>query len=171
MAGKKKSETRALLGTLEAADAALAELGSCERIAAAARAELDERMAALKTEYGATLSPPLLRARDLRELLEASAAAHPEWFGKARSVALPHGRMAWRWVTSIKLPKSLDRLIAALRSRGLRDAVIVRETVNKEILASYVDDLLEELGVKRQGADEFRIELAEVPDPKPEPSK
>lgn len=104
-------------------------------------------------------------AEDLRERVQATAQAHPEWFAVKKSVELPQGRFGWRLCPPmIKLLKKVETVIAALRCQHLQDAIIVKETVNKDVLAAYDDALLKGLGAKRFQEEVFFIEL-------PEPAK
>jgi phage host-nuclease inhibitor protein Gam len=97
--------------------------------------------------------------------VEVSAKAHPEWFPEGKkSVELPHGRIGFRLCPpAIRLLKKVESVIAALRGRKLADAIIVKESVNKDVLATYGDDLLKDIGAKRIQASEFYIDLAAAP--------
>ena len=93
---------------------------------------------------------------------EAEVARLEAEIAEARSLDLPHGRIGWRKVTSIKLPRMVERVIAALRVRKLFDAICVKETVRKEILDTYEDATLEAVGAKRVVKDDFYIAIGEA---------
>jgi phage host-nuclease inhibitor protein Gam len=163
VSGKAKTKLAAAveLATVEAVDAALVQIAQCDAEVARLEAEIAESERIAREQRADLLQTFLERAAMGREAVEASAEAHEEWFAEARSLDLPHGRIGWRKVTSIKLPKAVERVIAALRQPKLFDAVAVRETVRKEILETYEDATLEAVGAKRVTKDDFYIALGE----------
>lgn len=161
-AKKAKKEPAAILGSLDAVDAALAEIGRCDAAQDVASKELEERIRVMREGYARIASPLAVRAFELRASVEASAIVHEEWFKPpSRSVALAHGRISWRKSTFIRLVRSIEFVVAALKSRKLFDAIIVNERPNKDVLAAYDDETLAAVGAKRGESDEFRIDLKE----------
>jgi phage host-nuclease inhibitor protein Gam len=153
VSGKAKAKMAAAveLATVEAVDAALVQIARCDAEVARLEAEIAETERIAREQRADLIQTFMERAAMGREAVEASAAAHGEWFAEARSLDLPHGRIGWRKVTLIRLPKAVERVIAALRQRKLFDAVAVKETVRKEILETYED-----------ATDDFYIALGEV---------
>ncbi|MBE3096984.1 MAG: host-nuclease inhibitor Gam family protein [Planctomycetes bacterium] len=142
-------------------DLALAEIGRAERVLAVGQAELEDRISGLREKYAADTKYLVQHAADYRKVVEAWSDANPDAFGKARSLALPHGRVGWRKVTSIRLVRAVAKVVAALRARRLRDAVTVKVGVNKDVLATYPDTTLAAVGAKRIEKDTFYIDLKE----------
>jgi len=161
---KRKTKPAPCFLTLDAADQALAELGRTEAAHRAAATQLEERLRQERESYRPALSALEDAAWSLRESLEASAAAHPEWFpAGARSVALAHGRIGWRWVWSVRLKWTAEKVVAALRSRRLADAILVDERPNKDVLATYADETLAAVGAVQKSREHFFADVKDAP--------
>ena len=159
---KKRIRRSWNLTDLASVDQALGLLAEIEAGADRRQAELEARVANLRAEAAVEIGRSAELARGLRKTIEAWADENPEAFGSARSLALTHGRIGWRWTPpAIKLLKKAESVIAALKSHGLADAVIVRESVNKDVLATYPDERLKEIGAKRTQREEFFVDLAD----------
>jgi phage host-nuclease inhibitor protein Gam len=80
-------------------------------------------------------------------------------FSKKKSVELNFGLLGYRKSTKISIKKTtLEKLKAA----GLLDAIIVRESPNKEVLATYPDETLKAVDAKRITEDNFWYEVKET---------
>lgn len=161
MPRRKKTAPAAMIGALEGADWALAKIAEEEGLAGRLGVELEGRVAALREDYAARIRPALERARMLRDAVRAFAEDHPHLFaGAERSVKLVHGRIGYRRTPpSIRLLAKAETVVAALKARGLLDAVITKEAPNKDVLAAYPDEILKEVRAKREQKDEFYIAL------------
>ena len=147
--------------TVGDADRAVMVLGQAERLAAALRAALEEKVTRLREEYAARIGQHEGLAAALRADLETWAEHHPEAFPpNRRSLDLAHGRIGWREVVSVRLLRSADFVIAALEAADL-DAVTVVKRDNKDVLAAYDDETLGELGARRKRVDRFYADPAD----------
>jgi phage host-nuclease inhibitor protein Gam len=164
---KTKAKPAGHFGSLEEADGALHQIALAERDAQIIKAQLDKDLAALKEERLPGISLLLATAAGLRADLENSAAEHPEWFLVKRSAELAHGAIGWHLVPFVKLLKKVESVVAALKCRKLLEAVIVKESPNKDVLATYDDETLAAVGAKKCTKNEFFIRLAEVRTPEP----
>lgn len=164
MSKPKKRTNADAPATLDRADEMLAELGRTEAALRVAEAELEERLRQGRESYAPALSALEDAAGHQREALEEGAAAHPEWFPKgARSVALTHGRIGWRWVWSVRLKWAAEKVVAALRTRGLVGAILVDERPNKDILATYDHETLAAVGAAQKSRERFFVEVKDAP--------
>jgi Mu-like prophage host-nuclease inhibitor protein Gam len=75
---------------------------------------------------------------------------------------LTFGRVGFRKSTRLQLPKALDKVIAALRKKGMQDCIISKETVNKDILKQYDEQLILEVGGSLKVEDAFWYETKQV---------
>ena len=155
--GKKQREGR--IQSLKMVEGALECIAEQEAAALQIQTELEGKISALRASYARLIEPYAEAAKELRENVQIFAEDHPELFEPKRSVDLTHGRIGFRQVTSIRLLKKAETVIAALEDRGLQDAVIVKKTPNKDVLAAYDDETLRAVGAKRQARDEFYIDL------------
>lgn len=71
---------------------------------------------------------------------------------------LTFGKVGFRKSTKLQLPKALDRVIAALRGKGMDDCISVKETVNKDILKQYDEQQILDVGGSLKVEDAFWYE-------------
>lgn len=171
--GKRKSEQVRRtwnLSDLEGVDVALGVLAEIEAGADRRQADLERKIAALRDAAAADIARQAELAKGLRGAIEEWAEGHPAALAAAadgaRSVALTHGRIGYRRTPpTIHVPKKVEPVIAALRRRGLAEAVIVKESVDRSVLARYDDATLKAVGARRKaGRDRFFIDLADEAD-------
>jgi len=161
MAGRKKKRIAAeapALADRRDVDRMIGVVADLEASALRLKAEVEEKIRCLREDAALHITSRLESARAFRAVIEDWAEAHPEEFGKARSLALPHGRIGWRTVTSIRLDRKAEFVIAALEAADLADAVIVKKSPNKDVLAAYPDETLREVGCRRIKRDDFYVE-------------
>lgn len=158
MAKRKTKPALPALADWRAVDKAVMALAGLQNQAARLKAEAEEKIRVLREDAAARAAEALGGAAAFHDAIEAFADDHAEEFGKARSLALPHGRIGWRTVTSIRLARSAEFVVAALEAADLKDAVITRKSPNKDVLAAYSDDVLREVGARRKQEDRFYVE-------------
>jgi len=160
VAKRKKSDLPAL-SDWRAVDRTIRIIADEEACAARWKAEAEEKIRRIREDTAACTAEVLTTAQNLRDAIEEFAGAHEEEFGKARSKALPHGRIGWRTVVSIRLDRKAEFIVAALEAADLSDAVIVKKSPNKDVLAAYGDETLREVGCRRVRRDAFYVEPKE----------
>jgi ribosomal protein L31 len=108
--------------------------------------------------------------------LEVHARAHPEWFGKAKSIKTPYGKIAFRTGTSLKvkddeatvnLLRALEPTLNSKLPEGqepfvAEDYIRTVEVPNLETLERLPDDSLKLFMVTRVVADSFSFTPAKV---------
>jgi len=97
-----------------AVDRAVMAVAGLEAQAARLKAEAEEKIRVLREDAAARAAEALEGAAAFLEAIEKFAETHEGDFGKSRSKALPHGRIGWRTVTSIRLMRSSEFVVAAL---------------------------------------------------------
>ncbi len=75
---------------------------------------------------------------------------------------LTFGKVGFRKSTKLQLPKALDKVIAALRKRGMEDCISVKETVNKDILKQYDEQRILEVSGSLKVEDAFWYETKQA---------
>lgn len=79
-------------------------------------------------------------------------------FQQKKSVELDFGLLGYRQSTKISIKK---QTLEKLKEKGLFNAIIVKESVNKEILKDFDNELLKEVLAKRIIEDKFWYEIKE----------
>jgi phage host-nuclease inhibitor protein Gam len=130
---------------------------------ATAKAAADEEVRLIGAALQKRLAPLAALAGAMRVSVETFASAHRPDFGGERSMVLAHGRVGWRASPpAVKLLRPAEEIVAVLEERGLDAAVLITKRPSKDILATYPEDLLKELGVRLTQRDDFYVEFAEA---------
>jgi len=161
MAKRKTKPALPALSDWRAVDRAVLALAGLENQAARLKSEAEEKIRSIREDAAARAAEALEGAAAFRDAIQAFAEAHEGDFGKARSKALPHGRIGWRRVPRIKFLVKAATLVAALEGRGLTAAVITKKSPNKEVLATYPRHVLEDVGARLVVDEKFYVEPKE----------
>lgn len=76
----------------------------------------------------------------------------------AKSKEMTFGLVGFRMSTKVILPKKLDRVITKLKKLGMGDCIITKETVDKDILKTYDEKTILEVGGTLKKSDAFWYE-------------
>lgn len=90
------------------------------------------------------------------QLKEYTTLNKDELKGKSREMTF--GSVGFRLSTRLVLPKMVDKVIKQLRKSGMGDCVIVKESVNKEILKTYDEKTILMVGASLKKEDTFWYE-------------
>ena len=77
---------------------------------------------------------------------------------KGKTKEMPFGRVGFRLSTKLVLPKVVETVINSLKKYGMADCVVVKETVNKEILKTYDEATILAVGASLKKEDTFWYE-------------
>lgn len=80
--------------------------------------------------------------------------------GKSRD--LTFGKVGFRKSTKVVLPKMLDKVIKALKKNDMADCVVVKESVNKDLLKTYPEEAILKVGGSLKVEDTFWYETKQV---------
>ena len=85
----------------------------------------------------------------------------------AKSKEMTFGQVGFRMSTRVILPKKVERVIAKLKKLGMGDCIITKETVDKDILKTYAETTILEVGGTLKKTDAFWYETKQekVADP------
>jgi len=145
-----------------AVDRFLGHMARIDAQADALCADVNRRVQAVKDKATARHIRLAAERAALEAEIEVFAKSHKTDFGKDRSIRLAHGRVGWRAAEQIRFTAKVEEIVAALEARGLDLAVMVTKRASKDVLATFDDALLADLGVKRRRVDKFYIDLDEA---------
>lgn len=135
----------------------LRAIGEIELEVEAINAELTRRVNELKAQADEQAQPLLARKKRLEgEVEEFVRARVGELSGKSRQ--LTFGKVGFRTVSSLVL-RNVNRMIEALKARGMLECISLKETVNKTALERYSDETLQAVGARRVSKEQFYIEV------------
>jgi phage host-nuclease inhibitor protein Gam len=155
--------TPLIIANLPQADEALRQLAEIDReqrqIESGAQAQID----AIKATAKAQMEPFTTSRKRLEDALavfgtQQKAELFPE---RKRSQELIFGVIGFRRATALRLmaKRTWGSVLERLEALGFTTAVRTKREVDKPAMADWSDEQLETVGVRRETADEFYIEL------------
>jgi len=142
-------------------DAALRELAELEVKVQGIEGEMTEKINAVKEKAKRDSAPLTERIKYITKQIEHFAAAHKEEFAKKRSKELTFGKVAFRLVSSVPVPRDkakVEALLKALKAYGHSECITYVEKPDRDRLAELDDATLAKLGLSKKVQDKFRIE-------------
>lgn len=137
----------------------LLEIAQAEISLANIEGEMNTKINAAKEAAEQTAAPIRARIADLNKQLKRFAELNRPDFGKTKSKRLTFGEIGFRASTSVVIKAALvPKVIENLRKLGLGDCVKVKETVNKELLKTYPEELIIQSGASLKKDDTFWYE-------------
>ena len=136
--------------TLEEADKVLLRIATASLKLKKLEAEAQATINAAKEKLAAARAPLDAQIEELEApLLEFANVEYRQLFGEGKkSVTLTFGKLTCRRSSKLVV-KSIEKTLALLHEKGWKDAIVVKEQVNKEALSGYTDDDLKSVAVKR----------------------
>lgn len=98
------------------------------------------------------------KIKQLELQVKEFATIHRDEMLPAKSKEMAFGKVGFRMSTKVSLPKKLDRVITKLKKLGMSDCIITKETVDKDILKTYDEKTILEVGGMLKKADTFWYE-------------
>ena len=142
-------------------DVALKELASLEVKRNEIEGELNEKINELKNGAKEQVAPILEQIKHLTKLVELFASSQKQEFAKKRTKELTFGKIGFRLVTSVSIPRDkakIEALLKSLKAYGLSDCIKYEEKPDREKLKELDDTTLVKLGLEKKVKDNFRIE-------------
>jgi phage host-nuclease inhibitor protein Gam len=160
---RSKPKTLVIVNAKQA-EAAMLELAHLGRRIKAVELDAQEIIDQVKANAAAEITPLQADRKELEDALCTFATMNKgKLFKDRKSRETPYGVFGWRKATKlltigkIKLADVLERL----RELNLKEAIRVKESVDKTALADWPDARLESVGMRRVSKDEFFIEVNE----------
>lgn len=144
------------------AEGALAEMAMLDRKISGIEANMQEAIDSAKQRASQQAAPLMARRKELADAIAVYAKLNrQELFAKAKSVDLGFGIIGFRASTRISQMRGItaEMTLEKLHQFNLADGIRVKEEVNREVTLGWPDERLELVGLKRQQADTFYIEI------------
>lgn len=150
-------------------EGALAEMAAIDRKLSAIENEMREAIDAAKSKAGQLAGPLQARRKELADAVAIFAKLNrQELFSKSKSLDMGFGIIGFRASTRIVQLRGVtaEMTLERLHQYNLTDGIRVKEEINKDAALGWPDERLELVGLKRQQADTFFIEISrdDVPD-------
>lgn len=98
------------------------------------------------------------RIKQLELQVKEFTTVHRDEMLPAKSKEMTFGQVGFRMSTKVILPQKLERVIAKLKKLGMGDCIITKETVDKDILKTYSEKTILEVGGTLKKSDAFWYE-------------
>lgn len=98
------------------------------------------------------------RIKKMELQIKEFTTVHRDEMLPAKSKEMTFGQVGFRMSTKVILPKKLNQVIKKLKKLGMGDCIDTKETVNKDILKSYDEKTILEIGGTLKKADTFWYE-------------
>jgi len=149
------------LMTWDQVDASIKRLGELEITLANIEGDITLKINDLKEAAKDQAKPFTEEAAALSKQIAAFCELNKAEFSTVRSKDLVFGKVAYRIVKSVSIPRGkekLEALIKSIKSFGFTKCIKLKEDVDKDALAELDDAELVKLGVTRTIKDSLRIE-------------
>lgn len=158
MIGKRKRMEAPMLGSWEEVNTALKAIAQANNELQVIGSSMNMQIDALK-EASDKMALPYKEEIKKQELMikEFVQENRAEMKGKSRKMTF--GTVGFRMSTKLSLPKELKKVIAALRKFDMEDCIILKESVNKDILKTYEEKDILKVGGSLKKEDTFYYEV------------
>lgn len=154
---RKKPINLASIQTLEDANKILGKIAEHQRTIRKSEIDAAAEIDTVKTRLDQKIQSIIKQIEILDLSLSAFANSHKQDIFKDRkTIDLTFGYMGFRLSTKISVSKQTLKLLNQLK---YKDAIIIKQSVNKDVLAQYPADKLAEVKAKKIVEDKFWYEL------------
>ena len=159
---RKRVEPVPALGSWDAVNLALAEIGEHQRVVETVAATMQETIDDVKLAADMEAAPHQKRIAELEGQIKQFVDVHAGDLGNKRSKALTFGTVGYRKSTRVVLPRAaakIKEIITQLHARGMSDCVIEPQPrVDKDALKKYPPSDIIAVGAKLATVDAFWYE-------------
>lgn len=144
------------------AEGALAEMAALDRKLAAIEADMQEAIDTAKARASQSAAGLVARRKELGDAVAVYARLNrQDLFSRSKSLDLGFGLIGFRASTRIVQARGVtaEMTLEKLRQYNLADGIRVREEINRDACLGWPDERLELVGLRRQQADTFFIEI------------
>lgn len=143
------------------ADLVIKEIGELALEKESLENEMNRKISDIKLEYSDKADPLKKRIKKLGKMLKSFVTVHRSDFPEgAKSRELNFGQVGFRKSTKLRIPSKIkDSIVKVLERRGMNDCVQIKKKVNRDVLKTYPEDVILELGATKKIKDDFWYEF------------
>lgn len=153
----RKKVTEAVIGSWDEVNEALKVIGDAQDEIAAIEAEMNSLITEIKAEAKEKIKPYESAIKMKELMIQQYTSEHREEL-KGKSYKLAFGTVGFRLSTKLILPKDLKTVIKNLQMNGMMDCLTTKVTVNKDILKTYAEKEILNVGASLKKEDTFWYE-------------
>jgi phage host-nuclease inhibitor protein Gam len=154
--GRTRIASEPVLKSWEDVDLHLKEIGEIDITITELETSMNKQISDIKLANELSAKPQQQRRKRLELEIKEFVDEHKgEIKGKTRVLAF--GSVGFRKSSKLVIQKVKD-VIKLLKAKKMENCIKVKESINREVLGTYNDDVLESVGVTRKNGDEFWLE-------------
>lgn len=153
----RKKVTEQVLRSWDEVNESLKVIGKAQDEIAAIEAEMNSKIAEIKAEAKEKVKPYETDIKVKELMIQQYTSEHRDEL-KGKSFKLAFGTVGFRLSTKLVLPKDLKTIIKNLQLNGMMDCLNTKVTVNKEVLKSYAEQEILNVGASLKKEDTFWYE-------------
>lgn len=153
----RKKVTEQVLQSWDEVNEALKDIGKAQDEIAAIEAEMNSKIAEIKAEAKEKVKPYETDIKVKELMIQQYTSEHRDEL-KGKSFKLAFGTVGFRLSTKLVLPKDLKTIIKNLQLNGMMDCLNTKVTVNKEVLKTYAEKEILNVGASLKKEDTFWYE-------------
>jgi phage host-nuclease inhibitor protein Gam len=164
MAKRKKPLNVFPIKSMNDANDALGEIAKQQRILADIETKMNDDIDAIKATATAKATVHEKKLQGFENGLQAfSEYSKDDLFQNKKSIELSFGTIGFRKASKLKpmTKNTWARVLEILKEKGLKSAIRVKESPNKEILGEWSEEKLSTVNVQRKTVDQFWYEVKE----------
>lgn len=155
--GRKRFANETVLKTWDDADLHLKEIAEIDVELSKIEAEMNLQIQDVKLAMDMKAQPLKDRKEKLANDIKDFAENNRNEFMDFKTKILTFGKVGFRQSTSVVVSK-VNQVIEALKKKAMLDCITVKESVNKEVLRTYPDEVIASVGARKKVEDVFWLE-------------
>lgn len=153
-----RMEDKEAIQNWEEADLVMKELTELELQQEIYESEMNQKISDIKLEYSDQAEPDQKRMKELAKDLKKFVKNHRADI-KGKSRQLNFGKVGFRKSTRITIPKKVKKkLVSLLERRGMDNCIKIKKTVNRDVLKTQPEHIIQSLGCILKEVDAFFYE-------------
>ncbi len=157
---RKRIEEAVVLTSWEEVDRALKEIGECEIAITQIEGDMNKKINEIKEHSSTMAEIHMAKIAENEKLIKKFVTSNKSDIdGKTK--ILNFGSTGFRKSESVSIPRGEDKkkaIINSLRKNGMDDCIKVEESINKDILKKYNEDMIIRVGASLKKKDTFWYE-------------
>lgn len=153
----RRKVTEAALRSWDEVNEALKKIGDAQDEIAAIEAEMNSKITEIKAEAKEKIKPYESEIKMKELMIQQYTSEHRDDL-KGKSFKLAFGTVGFRLSTKLVLPKDLKTVIKNLQMNGMMDCLNTKVTVNKDVLKTYAESEILNVGASLKKEDTFWYE-------------
>lgn len=154
---RQKVKSEPALSSWQEVDGALRQIAECQNLMDEKEIEMNRQINEIKDNTELMTRPMREKVKVLEQHIKEFVDNHRTELG-GKSKLLTFGKVGYRLSSKIVIPNVND-VLRRLRELGLNDCIVVKESINKDVVKRLPTDKILQIGAYVKQSDEFGYEV------------